>query len=81
MVQEVESGNFHVYAVSTVDEGMALLTGREAGERQPDGTYPENTVNRAVQDRLLALAERVKAFAKPDAAPSPDGTGEGVPAS
>jgi lon-related putative ATP-dependent protease len=78
VVRAVEAGVFHVYAVSNVDEGIALLTGREAGERQPDGTYPEGTVNRAVQDRLMTLAERVKAFAKPEVTPSPNGTGEEV---
>ena len=73
-------GQFHVYAVSTIDQGIALLTGREAGERRSDGTYFEGTVNRAVQDRLLALAEWVKAFKKPEGAPSSDGTGAAVSA-
>jgi hypothetical protein len=79
VVQAVQAGTFHVYAVSTVDEGIALLTGREAGEQQPDGAFPEGTVNCAVQERLLLLAERVKAFAKPEAAPSPQGPGAVVP--
>jgi hypothetical protein len=42
------------------------ITGREAGESKADGTYPEGTVNRAVQDRLRELAEKGKSFFKPD---------------
>jgi predicted ATP-dependent protease len=64
VVEAVEADQFHVYAVSTIDEGIALLTGVEAGERGPEGGFPEGTVNRAVQARLTALAEKVKAFAQ-----------------
>jgi hypothetical protein len=46
-----------------VDEGIALLTGRPAGERQEDGSYPEGTVHGLVQDRLRRYAERLRAFA------------------
>jgi predicted ATP-dependent protease len=59
----VESSQFHVYAVSTVDEGIALLTGKDAGEQDVDGGYPAGTVNHAVQQRLLDLAEKAKAAA------------------
>lgn len=64
VVQAVQESQFHIYPVSTVDEGIEILTGQEAGECQPDGTYPEGTVNRAVQDRLQELAERAKEFAQ-----------------
>lgn len=47
-----------------VDEGIALLTGRPSGERQNDGTYPEGSVNRAVDDRLRSLAETHRRFAR-----------------
>ena len=69
VVEAVREGQFHVYPVSTVDEGIALLTGKEAGERQADGTYPEGTVNRAVQDRLRDLAEKVREFARREEEP------------
>lgn len=64
VVEAVEEGQFHIYPVSTIDEGIAILTGKEAGERQPDGTYPKGTVNRAVQDRLQELGEKAKEFRK-----------------
>lgn len=75
VVEAVESGKFHIYRVSTVDEGIALLTGREAGERKPDGTYPEGTVNWGVQTRLHELAEKVKAFTMREKT-SEDGRGQ-----
>ncbi len=57
VVQAVREGKFHVYAVSTVDEGIALLTGVPAGEPDAEGNYPEGTVNYRVQKRLLEMAE------------------------
>jgi lon-related putative ATP-dependent protease len=63
VVASVEAGQFHIYGVSTIDEGIELLTGKEAGTRQPDGTYPEGTVYRAVQDRLREMAELARRYA------------------
>ncbi len=62
VVEAVEAGQFHIYRVDAVDEGIALLTGREAGRVRPDGTYPEGTVNALVQQTILGLAEKVKEF-------------------
>jgi predicted ATP-dependent protease len=53
-------GRFAVYAVRTIDEGIALLTGMPAGERGVDGQYPEGSVNKAVEERLRAFAEARK---------------------
>ena len=64
VVRAAREGTFHVYAVDHVDAGMALLTGRPAGERAEDGSYPEGSVNRAVDLRLRALAEAVRTFAR-----------------
>ncbi len=57
VVRAVREGKFHVYAVSTVDEGIALLTGVPAGEPDAEGNYPEGTVNYRVHKRLLEMAE------------------------
>jgi lon-related putative ATP-dependent protease len=64
VVEAVKKRKFHIYALSRVEEGIELLTGVPAGERQPDGTYPDGTVYALIQARLAALAE--KARAKPD---------------
>lgn len=60
--EAVSRGDFHVWAVETVDEGMEILTGRPMGQRNQDGVYPEETVNRAVEDRLARLAEERQAL-------------------
>ncbi|MCD6352459.1 MAG: AAA family ATPase, partial [Armatimonadetes bacterium] len=58
VVEAVREGKFHIYAVATVDEGLELLTGVPAGERQEDGTFPEGTVNARVHERLREMAEK-----------------------
>ena len=60
VVEAVRAGEFHVYAVSRVEEALTYLTGREAGERGEDGTYPPGTVMHAVQQELAAMARRLR---------------------
>lgn len=57
VVEAVRAGLFHIYAVETVDEGLALLTGRPAGLRDADGNFPEDSVHASVAARLEAFAE------------------------
>ncbi len=57
VVKAVEDGQFHIWAVNTVEEGIALLIGIEPGVRQEDGSYPENTFFRAVTDHLEEFAK------------------------
>jgi hypothetical protein len=56
-VQAVQDGKFHIYAVETIDQGIALLTGVPAGEADAEGNYPEGSVNYLVQQKLLEMAE------------------------
>ncbi|MBN1964827.1 MAG: ATP-dependent protease, partial [Anaerolineae bacterium] len=65
VVNAVARGEFHVYAIETINEGIALLTGIPAGEPGPDGAYPPDTVHHAVQARLRALAEGMRSFHAP----------------
>ncbi len=62
VVAASRAGSFHVYPVATVDEAVELLTGVSAGERAPDGTFPEGTLNRRVEDRLKQLSDQARAF-------------------
>ena len=62
VVAAVAAGEFHVWAIHTVDEGMALLTGREAGERDAKGHFPKGTIHHTIQERLQAMAIRLKTF-------------------
>jgi hypothetical protein len=50
VVAAVRAGEFQVHAVGTVDEGLALLSGRDAGERGADGMFPQGSVNAMVDD-------------------------------
>ncbi len=63
VVQAVREGQFHIYQVRTVDEGIELLTGVPAGEKV-DGRYPEGTVNGRVAKRLEELARIYQEFSQ-----------------
>jgi lon-related putative ATP-dependent protease len=65
IVQAVAEGKFHIYPIKSVDEGMSLLTGIEAGAAREDGTYEEGTVNFLVDEELQRLAASWKDFLGP----------------
>jgi len=71
VVEAVMAGQFHVYPVETVDQGIAILTGVPAGERDETGNYPEGSINYLVEARLAELAEKRQAFSAP--APAKEG--------
>jgi lon-related putative ATP-dependent protease len=64
VVEAVEKGKFHIYPVTTVEEGIEILTGMAAGELQEDGTYPEGTLFHKVDEKLQEMAEMEKEFGK-----------------
>jgi lon-related putative ATP-dependent protease len=64
VVEAVEAGRFHVYPVSSVEEGIEVLTGVPAGELRDDGTYPEDSVFGRAAARLEAIHEALKASGK-----------------
>jgi lon-related putative ATP-dependent protease len=65
VVEAVRDGRFKVYAVSTIDEALELLTGVEAGAKGANGAYPPDSLNGRVQEQLTAFARRLQAFARP----------------
>ncbi|MGO8943219.1 MAG: Lon protease family protein [Syntrophobacteraceae bacterium] len=64
VVDAVAEGKFHIWPVATVEEGLGILTGMDAGTLQEDGSYPEGTVYRKVDDRLKEISEIVRKFSK-----------------
>jgi lon-related putative ATP-dependent protease len=74
VVEAVRHGQFAVYPVSTVDEGIEILTGVKAGERGPEGRFPPGTINRLVEDNLRLFAERGRGFLKADGGAGERGT-------
>src|SRR5574337_48139 len=71
VVEAVSAGKFQIFPVQTIDEGIALLTGWEAGERGADGDFPVDSVNGRVQARLREMAEQAKAYGGEGPAASP----------
>ncbi|UCB54083.1 MAG: AAA family ATPase [Thiotrichales bacterium] len=66
VVAAVEAGKFSIYPVSTIDQGIELLTGVEAGVRGADGDFSPDSINRRVEDRLIHFSMQLKHFAKSD---------------
>lgn len=57
VVEAIKEGKFHIYAVSTIDEGIEVLTGVEAGAGDSEGGYPQGSVNERVLRKLARYAE------------------------
>jgi lon-related putative ATP-dependent protease len=77
VVKACAGGRFAVYPIASVDEGIALLTGLEAGERQADGAFPPGSVNRRVEDRLRSFADIRRNFGKEGAGDAREAESDG----
>lgn len=64
VIDAVEAGEFHIYPIETIDQGIEILTEREAGHPDEQGSYPEGTINAMVQARLVEFAEQRARFQK-----------------
>jgi lon-related putative ATP-dependent protease len=82
VVEAVREGKFHVWPVETVDQGIEILTGVQAGKRDEQGQYPQGSVNQRVDQRLRDMAERLLSFgkAKEEGGNGTASTGEQKPA-
>lgn len=67
VVDAVKDGKFHIYPIDSIEEGIELLTGIEAGTMRNDGKYPEGSVNYLVDHKLREYAARWKHFSALDA--------------
>jgi lon-related putative ATP-dependent protease len=66
VVRSIEKGEFHLFALESVEEGIRLLTGVPAGEPLSGGGYPDGTVNHRVDRRLTELARKLRDFTPPE---------------
>ena len=71
--EAVAAGQFSVYAVSHIDEGIEILTGIAAGDLQEDGSYPKGTINYMIVQRIDEMAERLRTYNTPAPQDSEDG--------
>ena len=73
VIEAVRGGKFHIHPVRTVDEGIEILTGIEAGVPDEHGAYEEGTVHFLVDRELQRLAESWRSFAAPEKGGGPTG--------
>jgi predicted ATP-dependent protease len=52
VIEAIERGQFHIHVVSSVEEGIELLTGSPAGIADDSGHYPAGSVFGAIEHRL-----------------------------
>lgn len=62
VIEAVEEGTFQIYSIESIDEGMELLTGREMGDPDEEGNYPEESINGKVVQQLNNLADKRMKF-------------------
>lgn len=60
VAQAIEEGKFHLYAVTSVAQGIEVLTGVPAGERDAAGRFPASSVFGRVERRIIEIAERLR---------------------
>jgi predicted ATP-dependent protease len=62
VVHAVQAGQFTIYAVTTADDALELLTGIEAGIVNAQGSYPLESFNGQVEAQLLQFTMIKKDF-------------------
>ena len=60
VIESVKNGDFHVYAISSLDEGIEILTGVPAGKKNKDGHFPAGTIKYLAYEKLKHYNENVK---------------------
>ncbi|MFH1837266.1 MAG: ATP-binding protein [Candidatus Omnitrophota bacterium] len=58
VIDAVKKKKFHIWSVSTLDEGIEILTGVKAGKKDKNGKYPKGTVNYLVDKKLKEYSEK-----------------------
>jgi predicted ATP-dependent protease len=62
VLDAVTEGKFHIWPVAQIEQGIEILTGAAAGQRNGDGTFEVNTVYAIVDERLRKMAQKMKEF-------------------
>lgn len=64
VLKAIEENKFHIYPISTIDEGMELLTDMKFGKLSDNNEYEPNTINYLVYNKLKLYADKNKKFTK-----------------
>ncbi len=62
VLEAVATGKFHIWPVAKVEQGIEILTGAAAGQRNGDGTFEAGTVSSLIDERLREMAKTMKEF-------------------
>jgi predicted ATP-dependent protease len=65
VARAIAEGRFHLYAVESVLQGIEILTGLPAGERDAAGRFPAASVFGRVERRIIEIAERLREAESP----------------
>jgi predicted ATP-dependent protease len=66
VVDAVAEGQFNVYPIDTIEEGIELLTGIPGGVMDDEGFYSAGSINQLVVARLEEMAETQRRFNRPE---------------
>ena len=70
VIEAVRNGQFRIYPVNSIDEGIEILTGIPAGVRNADGVFPDGSINARVEVRLLTMSELARLYGAPMPGPA-----------
>jgi predicted ATP-dependent protease len=64
VVEAIADGQFHIWQVRTVDEGIEILTGINAGKRMEDRSFEKESIHAIVDHRLNVMAETMQRYSR-----------------
>ena len=62
VIKSVKNKEFHIYAISTIEEGIEILTGVPAGRKDSSGNFPAGTINYLAYEKLKKYSNAVAAL-------------------
>jgi lon-related putative ATP-dependent protease len=62
VVETAKAGNFHIFPIENIDQGIEILTGVKAGIKGSNGSFEIGTIHYKVDKRLREMAEKIKEF-------------------
>jgi predicted ATP-dependent protease len=62
ILDAVAAGKFHIWPIAKVEQGIEILTGITAGQRNGEGKFDAGTVFAVMDDRLREMAKTLKEF-------------------
>ena len=57
VIESVKNKEFHIYSISTIEEGIEILTGVPSGKKDKNGQFPAGTINYLVYEKLKKYAK------------------------